>query len=204
MVFNNIVVAYDGSDHAVDAVMKARDFALADPEVRIHVVFVTTHPNAQLPASFNNSSFDPEQYLLSVEDVMDLYNRTIAEESEKVKAGLGVAIEGVEDQVTIDVIPGYTPADDIIEFAKEIEADLIVMGSRGLGAIRGVIGSVSYAVLRRIYHSDSCYKVDRKTRIVWIRLPLRGQPFYIRMLYDGCSKTQGALWLLLCCRERSS
>lgn len=55
MVFNNIVVAYDGSDHAVDAVMKARDFALADPEVRIHVVFVTTHPNAQLPASFNNS-----------------------------------------------------------------------------------------------------------------------------------------------------
>lgn len=91
MVFNNIVVAYDGSDHAVDAVMKARDFALADPEVRIHVVFVTTHPNAQLPASFNNSSFDPEQYLLSVEDVMDLYNRTIAEESEKVKAGLGVA-----------------------------------------------------------------------------------------------------------------
>ena len=148
MVFNNIVVAYDGSDHAVDAVMKARDFALADPEVRIHVVFVTTHPNAQLPASFNNSSFDPEQYLLSVEDVMDLYNRTIAEESEKVKAGLGVAIEGVEDQVTIDVIPGYTQADDIIEFAKEIEADLIVMGSRGLGAIRGVIGSVSYAVLR--------------------------------------------------------
>ena len=104
MVFNNIVVAYDGSDHAVDAVMKARDFALADPEVRIHVVFVTTHPNAQLPASFNNSSFDPEQYLLSVEDVMDLYNRTIAEESEKVKAGLGVAIEGVEDQVTIDVL----------------------------------------------------------------------------------------------------
>ena len=152
MVFNNIVVAYDGSDHAVDAVMKARDFALADPEVRIHVVFVTTHPNAQLPASFNNSSFDPEQYLLSVEDVMDLYNRTIAEESEKVKAGLGVAIEGVEDQVTIDVIPGYTPADDIgktlAEEAEVFKADLIVMGSRGLGAIRGVIGSVSYAVLR--------------------------------------------------------
>ena len=61
---------------------------------------------------------------------------------------MGVAIEGVEDQVSIDVIPGYTPADDIIEFAKEVEADLIVMGSRGLGAIRGVIGSVSYAVLR--------------------------------------------------------
>lgn len=148
MVFNNIVVAYDGSDHAIDAVMKARDFALADPEVKVHVVFVTTHPNAQLPASFNNSSFDPEQYLLSVEDVMDLYNRTIAEEAEKVKAGLGVALDGIEDQVQIDVIPGYTPADDIIEFAGEVGADLIVMGSRGLGAIRGVIGSVSYAVLR--------------------------------------------------------
>jgi nucleotide-binding universal stress UspA family protein len=148
MVFNNIVVAYDGSDQSLEAIRKARDFALADPEVRIHVVFVTTHPNAQLPANFNNSSFDPEQYLLSIEDVMDLYNRTIAEESEKVKAGIGVAIEGIDEQVSIDVVPGYTPADDIIDFAGKINADLIVMGSRGLGAIRGVIGSVSYAVLR--------------------------------------------------------
>ena len=148
MVFKNVVVAYDGSDHALAAVTKAAELVKDDAGAKLHLVFVTTHPNAQLPANFNSASFDPQQYLLSVEDVMDLYNRTIAEESEKVKAGLGVAIEGVEDQVTIDVIPGYTPADDIIEFAKEIEADLIVMGSRGLGAIRGVIGSVSYAVLR--------------------------------------------------------
>ena len=193
MVFNNIVVAYDGSDHAVDAVMKARDFALADPEVRIHVVFVTTHPNAQLPASLNNSSFDPEQYLLSVEDVMDLYNRTIAEESEKVKAGLGVAIEGVEDQVTIDVIPGYTPADDIIGPAKEIEADLYRCGSRGLGAIRGVIGSVSYAVLRESTIPILVIKVVSQDADCLIGC-LFGAAFFIRMLYDGCSKTQRALW----------
>jgi nucleotide-binding universal stress UspA family protein len=32
--------------------------------------------------------------------------------------------------------------------SRKIDADLLVMGSRGLGAIRGVLGSVSYAVLR--------------------------------------------------------
>ena len=148
MVFNNIVVAYDGSDHAVDAVMKARDFALADPEVRIHVVFVTTHPNAQLPASFNNSSFDPEQYLLSVEDIMNLYNKTIEEETEKVREGIGSVLDDLGDRAAIEVIPGYTPAADILSYAEKVDADLIVMGSRGLGAIRGVLGSVSYAVLR--------------------------------------------------------
>ena len=145
MVFKNIVVAYDGSDHALQAVKKAAEMGKGDPEAKLHLVFVTTH---QLPANFNSASFDPQQYLLSVEDIMDLYNKTIAEETDKVKAGIGDALDDLGDQAEIEVIPGYTPAADILSYAEKIKADLIVMGSRGLGAIRGVLGSVSYAVLR--------------------------------------------------------
>ena len=148
MVFKNIVVAYDGSDHALQAVKKAAEMVKGDPEAKLHLVFVTTHPNAQLPANFNSASFDPQQYLLAVEDIMDLYNKTIAEETDKVKAGIGDALDDLGDQAEIEVIPGYTPAADILSYAEKIKADLIVMGSRGLGAIRGVLGSVSYAVLR--------------------------------------------------------
>ncbi len=148
MVFENVVVAYDGSDQALAAVKKAAEIVKGSEGAKLHVVFVTTHPNAQLPANFNSASFDPQQYLLSVEDIMSLYNKTIGEETEKVKEGIGNAIDSLGDAAKIEVIPGYTPAADILSYAEKEDADLIVMGSRGLGAIRGVLGSVSYAVLR--------------------------------------------------------
>lgn len=148
MVFKNVVVAYDGSDQALAAVKKAEEIVEGEPEAKLHLVFVTTHPNAQLPANFNSASFDPQQYLLSVEDIMDLYNKTIQEETDKVKEGIGATLDALGDRAKIEVVPGYTPAADILSYAEKEKADLIVMGSRGLGAIRGVLGSVSYAVLR--------------------------------------------------------
>ena len=40
------------------------------------------------------------------------------------------------------------PADEIIRYAEESGADLLVMGSRGLGALREfALGSVSHKVL---------------------------------------------------------
>ena len=38
--------------------------------------------------------------------------------------------------------------DGIIDYASDHSCDLIVMGRRGLGAIRGLLGSVSYGVIR--------------------------------------------------------
>ena len=113
MVFKNVVVAYDGSDHALAAVTKAAELVKDDAGAKLHLVFVTTHPNAQLPANFNSASFDPQQYLLSVEDIMNLYNKTIEEETEKVREGIGSVLDDLGDRAAIEVIPGYTPAADI-------------------------------------------------------------------------------------------
>lgn len=49
MVFENVVVAYDGSDQALAAVKKAAEIVGGEEAAKLHVVFVTTHPNAQLP-----------------------------------------------------------------------------------------------------------------------------------------------------------
>lgn len=53
-----------------------------------------------------------------------------------------------ESMKVVKVYRTGDPADTITEYAKEIDADLIIMGSRGLGLVRGVLlGSVSKYVL---------------------------------------------------------
>ena len=55
-----------------------------------------------------------------------------------------------EDKVTLRVAFGK-PQEAIVRLAGEERCGLIVMGSRGLGAIKGMLGSVSTAVLHAAY-----------------------------------------------------
>lgn len=53
-----------------------------------------------------------------------------------------------EDMKVVPVYRTGDPAEEIRDYEREISADLIVMGSRGLGLVRGVLlGSVSKYVL---------------------------------------------------------
>lgn len=70
------------------------------------------------------------------------------------KAGeriLNAAVEKFpESMKVVKVYRTGDPAETITEYAKEINVDLIIMGSRGLGLVRGVLlGSVSKYVLER-------------------------------------------------------
>ena len=46
------------------------------------------------------------------------------------------------------LLKGTSPADLIVNCAKEEGCDLIIMGSRGQGGVKGFLGSVSYAVTK--------------------------------------------------------
>ena len=48
----------------------------------------------------------------------------------------------------VRVLKGTSPADLIVNCAKEEGCDLIIMGSRGQGGVKGFLGSVSYAVTK--------------------------------------------------------
>ena len=67
---------------------------------------------------------------------------------EKVTENLAGLVEDIAAIVTIDVVAGTAPAEALARYADKNGCDLIVMGRRGLGAIRGMLGSVSFGLLR--------------------------------------------------------
>ena len=46
------------------------------------------------------------------------------------------------------LLKGTSPADLILKCAQDEGCDLIIMGSRGQGGVKGYLGSVSYAVVQ--------------------------------------------------------
>jgi nucleotide-binding universal stress UspA family protein len=146
MVFNNIIVPFDQSESAVNALHKAVEFAAADPAVHIHVINVRvidvqTYMNYMSPFGGEAAYADPEQIKLTSEEVIRAHKAEVEE-------AVADIIAPVASQVTVELITGVTPADEIVSYAEEHQGDCIIMGCRGLGAVRGMLGSVSYAVIR--------------------------------------------------------
>jgi nucleotide-binding universal stress UspA family protein len=80
------------------------------------------------------------------------YQEKLSEQMAHARVSLGraralVAAEGVDAEE--EILEG-SAADRLVEFARDRSAPLIVVGSRGLGAVAGaLLGSVSSAILHR-------------------------------------------------------
>lgn len=130
---NRILVPVDGSASAERAAKLAARLA-AGSGASLTLLFAF---EASGPATMGMKS-------LSKKDVKDAVDRI----AEKAFAGAAKAID--KARVTADqrVLIGH-PAAEIIAQAKKDKSDLIVMGSRGLSPMKGLLlGSVSEKVLR--------------------------------------------------------
>ena len=120
-----IVVATDGSEHGRRAVELALDLA-APTGAELTIVFVRHAPPPLLGAPYYQHSLSTE--LRHAEEV--------AAFAEAQARDCGVEAE-------VEVLEGE-PAHRIVELARAREADLIVVGSRGLGVVQSALfGSVS-------------------------------------------------------------
>ena len=86
--------------------------------------------------------------MLNYEQYEGVVRAALDQAKEKVTENLAGLVEDIADIVTIDVVAGTAPAEALARYADKNGCDLIVMGRRGLGAIRGMLGSVSFGLLR--------------------------------------------------------
>ena len=145
-MYKSILVPYDNSDHAKEAVKAAIDLAKpVDGTVTLLSV-------SDLP-SFDDLTFVSAARMAGVQAIGEDQVQEIQREFyASLKANLiEEAAEVVGDfQNVQDRATAGKATTAIVEFAESGNYDLIVMGCRGLSAIRGAMGSVSYAVARSV------------------------------------------------------
>jgi nucleotide-binding universal stress UspA family protein len=135
MTYGSIVVGTDGSATAERAIAQAAALAGVDGARLVIVTAYTPGDNATLDV-------DPDAVPVDIRHV--LTDRVQAEELGA--HGRKVAKEAGADKVVVQAIAGE-PVDVLLEAAKAFDADLIVVGSRGLNSsAHFILGSVAGSV----------------------------------------------------------
>ncbi len=124
----SVLIPIDFSEWSYEAIAPAREYVADESALKLIHVLTPLHPAD--PAAMWNT-LDNEQ------------------RKQKVKSFLGAKLDEMGYQeIQIEVAIG-DPSTQIVDYAKEIEADLIVMPSHGRkGVSRFLLGSVAERVVR--------------------------------------------------------
>lgn len=129
-MFDELLLAVDGSEHALNAARLAADLANAMGSKTLRIVV----------------AYEPVPSYLGEPDMQSAINARLSE----AQGILHQAVETVgktSAEIHTELIEG-SPAEAIIEVARTRGSDVIVMGSRGLGRLTGlVLGSTSQKVV---------------------------------------------------------
>jgi nucleotide-binding universal stress UspA family protein len=145
-VFHNILVAVDGSPHADRALSEAIDIARGS-HARLTIITAVAEPRTGVTMAL-------------AAGVAAGLGPALQQEADRV---LRAAADRVPDDISVTTILTEDPIRSaILKRVREGHHDLVVMGSRGRGAVRSaVLGSVSHHVLHHspvpvlIVHADS-------------------------------------------------
>ena len=129
-----VLLAINGSDQSYEAVRSLQYVARAE---ELHIVHVLDIPTRPYP------TMHPEQ----VQDMYETVERTMREDGTRLLDRIVSLLPKDTGPVTKHLIAG-SPADLIVTMAEQHKADLIVLGTRGLGPIKErLIGSVAHRVM---------------------------------------------------------
>lgn len=138
----HVLVATDGSEQSLKAARYLR--GLLDPaSVEKISIIAVVRPLAAVPFASDFGEEDHAARQAETDPTGYSFQRAAREAVDRVAREVGDMTANVETTVRAG-----TPADQIIRAADELEADLIVIGGRGKGAMEAIVlGSVAYRVL---------------------------------------------------------
>lgn len=142
---DRILVATDGSSDSELAIQRAADLA-RETGAELHVVYVMVISYWSMPDTLSGSQFDR----------LKEEARKILDEQAALVGETGCELAGAH------LKSGRRADEEVINLAEELEADMIVVGSRGAGTIqRALIGSDSESIVR---HAEIPVLVVRSER----------------------------------------
>jgi len=129
-MFERILLAVDGSEHGYKAAHTAADLARTMNSESLRIVVV----------------YDPMPPYLGDPNFQNAIDARLNHAQDVLKQAVDI-VGDVPAEIHTELIEG-DPAEAIIEIAKTRDNDVIVMGSRGLGRLAGlVLGSTSQKVV---------------------------------------------------------
>ena len=128
-MFNTVVVGADDSSTAREAVMIAADVAQSGGAV-LHIV----------------TAYDPKS--VRADDLPEELRFSAMHPAEALLRRLSVLVKERGLEPVVHAAEG-DPVDAIVAVAERVEADLIVVGNRGMKGVRRVLGSVPNSVAHK-------------------------------------------------------
>lgn len=147
-MYKKVLVPYDKSDPARHALAQAIDLVKDVPDAEVTVLNVVDWHD------YNAETFKIASRMsgvlgdsLDMNAIADVGEEAAREATERIAEDISDII-GDSQMVDIAIVNG-SAHDTITAYADEGAYDCIVMGHRGLGAVRGMLGSVCYSVLHK-------------------------------------------------------
>jgi nucleotide-binding universal stress UspA family protein len=133
MPFQHVLVAYDGSAQAQSALDRAADLVRTTPGARLTIAHVYQIPNFVV-----GEAIVVAPVRMELEELSD--SERLLEEAKARTPGL---------PNTASALLQGDPAQALLKYADDQDADLIVIGSRGFGTLKELfLGSVSHYVVQ--------------------------------------------------------
>lgn len=147
-MYKKILVPYDDSESARHALENALDLVAGVDDAQITVLKVVEWHD------YNAETFKIASRMsgvlgdsLDMNSISEIGSEAENEESAKITEEIS-GIVGDATNVNIAIVNG-SPHDTIVAYASDLDYDCIVMGHRGMGVIRGMLGSVAFSVLQK-------------------------------------------------------